>query len=69
MKSNKWKFVLTGAATHLTDSLLPDVITINYKKQYCTNNRYFYFKNKTNNSNYFTGRTRTALMMKAKPLL
>ena len=37
-------FINGGRNPHLTDSLYPGVITINYKKQYCTNNRYFYFK-------------------------
>ena len=44
-----------GRYPHLTDSLHPGVITISYKKQYCTKLPLLLLqKNKTNNSNYFT---------------
>ena len=63
MKSNKWKFLLTGAATlTFTDSLTQASSQSATKAILHKLPLLLLQKNKTNNSNYFTDRTRTALM-------
>ena len=70
MKSNKWKFLLTGAATltlltACTQASSQSATTNNTAQTTATSTS----NSKTDSSNYFTERTRTLLMMKVQPLL
>ena len=59
---------INGGRNLTFDSLHPGVITISYKKQYCTTNLLLLQKIKQTIPTILQIRTRTALMMKAKPL-
>ena len=67
MKSNKWKFLLTGVATltlltACSQASSQSATTSNTPQTTATTN-------KTTNTNYFTDKERTPLMMKVPPLL